>query len=443
MSSPQCPCAICRHELPFTLDDFLLSQVRAENVIIFAGAGVSTESQTAAPHSLFVELAHHLNLGQTNLPFPDLAQAVADQPDGRFKLLQLIQDRFDYIQKFRDLSHAATRFHNELATMPYFKTFITTNWDRYFEEVCHAKPFTYDSDMRFWEIPYRKVLKVHGTIDDYSSIVATRSDYIECEKRLHTSLIGAKLKDLLTSRTCLFVGYSLRDDDIKEIFSFARNALGKFTKTHYFISPRDPEEPLPAQIMHIRTDGCFFLKTLKAHMCATSCYLHDDFYDHLDTELSELLDDHSEFYDKIETTEHPQAIINGAYQDGLIHGYKRIIDSRGVGRFSDLHAVQSLAHNYETKIASCRRAKHYIDAAYFKGYQNTLLGLIFSGNEPEEFEFAPRFYHEKIGEMHEEDYWDTFESLPEVHKAAFAECKRVIAKWNLGPGIIFQHMPWG
>ena len=84
--------------------------------------------------------------------------------------------------------------------MPYLRTFITTNWDRHFEEICHAKPFVYDADMRFWEVPYRKVLKIHGTIDNYSSMVVTRDDYDKSLNDLQNSLIGAKLKELFTTR---------------------------------------------------------------------------------------------------------------------------------------------------------------------------------------------------------------------------------------------------
>ncbi|HVX36893.1 MAG TPA: SIR2 family protein [Hyphomicrobium sp.] len=235
----ECPCAICKNHHEFNLDNFLLDEIRAENVAIFAGSGISTESPNIAPHSLYLELAHQAALDNVQMSSPDVAQAIADKPDGRFHLMRTVQERFDYINKFRDLRAMATSFYRELATMPYFNTFITTNWDRYFEEYCAAKPFVYDADMRFWGVPRRKVLKVHGTIDDYSSIVATRSDYKKCGSRLQKSLVGAKLKEILATNTCLFIGYSLRETTtLERFFRSSKKHWGNFIRRTTLFHPK-------------------------------------------------------------------------------------------------------------------------------------------------------------------------------------------------------------
>lgn len=439
----ECPCEICRRKLDFELDEFLLREVSSGGAVIFAGAGASTEKRGAAPHSLYVELAAKLGIRDTSLPFPDLAQQLAEQPDGRFNLLRVIQERFDYIDRFRDLRLEAASLYDELATMPYLNTFVTTNWDRHFETRCHAKPFVNDPDMRFWGVPRRKVLKLHGTIDDYSSLIITRQDYVECEQKLHRSLVGAKLKEILTTSTCIFIGYSLRDDDIREIFSFASAALGKFQKTHYFVSPYDPSEPLPIFVKQVRSDGTHFLKKLKGHMCGSACYAPDDMYLLVEEELHEVMVSHLELYDRYEVSENPEVMICGAYQDGLIHGYKRILDGRISGVFSDLHELQGRARAYSAKILAYRKDKKYIDVAYFRGYQNALLGAVFVCNDSCDVGFAPRYYHEGVGELTRREYRKEFKRLPAVHKAAFAECKRVASKMGIKPGIVFEHMPWG
>jgi hypothetical protein len=89
--------------------------------------------------------------------------------------------------------------------MPYINTYITTNWDRIIEEECCAKPFVYDSDLRFWDVPERKVLKIHGTIDDYSSMIVTRDDYDRSLERLKISLLGGKLKEILANRCRMMI----------------------------------------------------------------------------------------------------------------------------------------------------------------------------------------------------------------------------------------------
>jgi hypothetical protein len=283
-----CVCPFCQHDVDFTLDPYLIEELANHNVVVFAGAGISTERTLSAPHSLYTALAADLGLADSATPFPDVAEALAKKPDGRFRLMRLIQEHLDYVAKFADTRHEATKFHREASTMPYLRTFITTNWDRSFEDICRAKPFVYDPDMRFWDVPNRKVLKIHGTIDDYSSIVVTRSDYDVCAQRLHKSLIGAKIKEILTSKTCIFVGYSMRDDDFQEIFRFVREAQGKFEKTHYLVSPHADSGESIDNIIAIATDGAYFLKCIKEHMCNNYCYVSDDVLDLAVGELYEV-----------------------------------------------------------------------------------------------------------------------------------------------------------
>ena len=185
-----CECERCKNDLDFEVDDYLLQQIQDRNVVIFVGAGVSTENPLSSPYSFYTEMVVGCGLKDCELAFPDLAQKYTERPDGRFELLKLVQDRFDYIAKFSDLRQQSTKFFRQISTMPYFNTFVTTNWDRNFEEYCRAKPFVYETDMRFWNLPNRRVLKIHGTIDDYSSLVATREDYDNCSESLKSSLIG-------------------------------------------------------------------------------------------------------------------------------------------------------------------------------------------------------------------------------------------------------------
>lgn len=433
-------CAVCKHDHDFELDTFLMDEIRSGNCVIFAGAGISTESSMSSPHSLYSELAAVIGDTKAELPFPDLAERVCQRADGRFQFMKIVQERFNYIDKFRDLAWSANRFHSELATMPYFSTIITTNWDRYFETCCAAKPFVYDPDMRFWDLPRRKVLKIHGTIDDYSSIVATRTDYSECLARLKESLIGAKLKECLASKTCIFVGYSLRDDDLKEIFAFVNSALGKFSKQHYLVSPHTVDGVLPAGINQIVTDGTFFLKVVKSHICDCGCYLPDSIYDEIEDELDRVRADHFLLWEDYGRRKLPQMLASAFYQDGLQHGYKMVLDGRKTGRFSWLHESESVVLGYESRLREYKKLRRYDDVAYFRGYRNAFLGLALFG-EKGEFLPAPRFYFEAPGEMTRSTFMKSLSKLPELHKAAYKRLNKISAE--IQDGLVLHHPPWG
>jgi hypothetical protein len=98
----ECDCYICRDQLDFELDDFLLDEIERGNVVIFAGSGVSTENRLSSPHTLYTDIAHRLGLSGTELAFPDLMQKFAERPDGQFELFRLIQQRFDRISFFQN-----------------------------------------------------------------------------------------------------------------------------------------------------------------------------------------------------------------------------------------------------------------------------------------------------------------------------------------------------
>ena len=438
----ECKCQRCQNDIDFDIDEFLINEIRLRNVVIFAGAGVSTENPNSAPHSFYTELAIKIGKKDRTLPFPDIAQEYSQRPDGRFELLKRILERFDYVYKFADLREEATRFYRELATMPYLETFITTNWDRNFEEICQAKPFVYDPDMRFWEIPDRKVLKIHGTIDDYSSLIVTRDDYDQCSISLQSSLIGAKLKDLLTTKTCIFIGFSMNDDDFRDIFEFVRTGQGQFEKTHYFVNPSLDDGSLYGNIKAIRTDGTYFLNVIKQHLCFMDDYLDDDIYDQVQQELYDVQEEHSELWKSYNPKEYPQMLASAIYQDGLIHGYQLIRDMEGAGCYSDPSILYAKIQGYSAKIADLRSKRNYLDIAYFSGFLNTLIAL--DGSiDLDHVPFPPRYYFEKVHEMNRCEFEEVLEELPSLHKGAFRQCKKAISNLPADGTMVIHHRAWG
>ena len=438
----ECECQYCRDQINFQLDEFLINEIRCGNAVIFAGAGVSTENQNSAPHSLYSALAAEIGIKECTLSFPDLAQLFCQRPDGRFQLLNRIQERFDYISKFSELRIQATRFYQELATMPYLRTFVTTNWDRCFEEICHAKPYVYDADLRFWEIPFRRVLKIHGTIDHYSSLVATRDDYNRCSDDMKSSLIGAKLKDLLTTKTFIFVGYSMTDDDFKEIFEFVRAVQGNFEKMHYFVGPNVDDCVSHDNISRIRTDGTYFLKVVKEHLCSVAGYLGDNTYIQAEEELYEVQQEHIELWSRYRPKEHPQMLLSAFYQDGLIHGYQVVRDMMGTGQYSDPSILQAKIDGYDAKITHYRSRKNYLEVAYFAGYQNALISMAISP-DLDHFPCPPRYYFEKVGEMDRTEFEERLGELPGLHKTAFRQCKKAADRLPADGSIVLDHLPSG
>src|SRR5262245_4657305 len=101
-------CEICRNKLAFAVPDHLLNQLREGNVVLFAGAGASTEARTVFTSTFYEEVRAALGLSKSDcLPFPDLMQRFCEQADGRKALLQRIHKRFAYVSSFQELYRTA------------------------------------------------------------------------------------------------------------------------------------------------------------------------------------------------------------------------------------------------------------------------------------------------------------------------------------------------
>jgi hypothetical protein len=449
MANPvPCGCAICSLHLEFEFDPHLVSEIERHNCVVFAGSGISTEGKYTHPDTLYETLKHEAGVSE-DLDFWDLVDRFEVQPNGRQKLIEIIRDRFDYINGFRELRQTATRFHHSLGNAPYLGAIITTNWDRYFEDVLGATPFVYDSDIPFWESAKRPVLKIHGSIDNYSSIVASTEDYEKCEERLREGALGAVLKQIFATKTCIFCGYSARDKDFRRIFTTIQTGLGQFARTHYLVSPfvtEDEAHDLKANfgILTVRTDASHFVDVVKIHMQEKFCFSSDESFAQVSDELVEFREMHEDFVRSFDAKTSPHLVYSAAYQDGVIHAFERILDRAPSGEFADLHAVQGRIAGYAQKIRECVAAKNYWDAAYFAGYQNGLLNFVLLNDDDlSEMPEIPECYHPGQGELYLEEFDALVRGNPEIHKAALARARKMTERFAQGEQLIPQHLPWG
>jgi NAD-dependent SIR2 family protein deacetylase len=214
-------CDICKNYHDFDFPEDLFEEFVKRDVVVFAGAGISTENKNIFPLTLYESiLLENNNLNDKNLSFSRAMSEFCKNKGGRRDLIERISKRIDYVRSFPELYRSAVTFHNNLARIPCITEIVTTNWDDFFETECHATPYVYESDMVFWEKPGRKVLKLHGSINNLGSIVVTFEDYEKKYKSLDSGLVGSQLKLLIAKKKLVFIGYSFNDEDFNRIFSF-------------------------------------------------------------------------------------------------------------------------------------------------------------------------------------------------------------------------------
>lgn len=374
-----CECAICKNNKPFDLPQDIIDAAISGDLVLFCGAGISTEGKNVLPYSFYTSIQDELKLNDNTLSFSALMQKYCDQPNGRKKLLQRIKSRFDYIDSFPELNRQATAFHRELAQIHTVKTIITTNWDTYFEEYCGATAITIPEDFAFWDEKTRCVLKIHGSIQNLSSIIATHNDYAKRFYELQNGIIGATLKSILVTKTVVFIGFSFGDEDFNQIIRYLHDELGELFPHIYIVTL---DETLKSRLDYknstdIITSGTFFLHKLKELLIEKKIILHEN----ADALVEDALGYIYNFHDDISTidlSKYPCAAYTLVYQDGIIHAFERMIQNFNTGEYNQPTKISKLIHGYEHIIAECEETEKYFDMAYYKGYLN---GLIFIGSD--------------------------------------------------------------
>ncbi len=436
-------CEICKHYHDFQLPEDILDAARKHRLVVFAGAGVSTEVPAVMPYSFYDEVA--VDLGQDpksiTTSFPDLMTQYCSQPNGRRKLLQKLKARFDYIESFPFLLNTATRFHQELSTIPHLDDIVTTNWDSYFERICGAVPFVSPPDFVFWDMPGRKVFKIHGSVTSYSSIVATNEDYDKCHENLTRGLVGSNLKMLLATKVVVFVGYSLRDHDFSRIYDFLKDEMRDMIPHAYAIaiSHESADRFRSLGLSPIVTDGTFFLQVLKSHLAAEGLMIPDDRFEGVYVAWTKVRTEHEVLHDAFSYKKNPELLHCASYQDGLMDAFGRIIQRKNTGEYSCPDQVINLIHKYLQIRGEKRSSKKYTDVAYVEGYINGLQFLIADDKQRTLLPFYFVFGHK--GELATfNQYKRVCKQAKNLHRAAYVSAVKTTQR--LGDGAVFHHTPF-
>lgn len=132
---------------------------------------------------------------------------------------------------------------------------ITTNYDTLLEDSNSINTSLYkviykDRDL-LSNVSDRYLIKMHGDINDPSSIILKESDYIDYEQT-HT-LISTFIKSLLINSTFLFLGYSLNDNNLNLIIGWINyycKLYGVNQRPHNFLIQND----ITSQFEQLRLD---------------------------------------------------------------------------------------------------------------------------------------------------------------------------------------------
>ena len=215
----------------------LIECVRSEEVVLFVGSGFSLKAGAPSVKGVVDVLLKELTAdeqmilaGNNQL---DLVANEFSQMRNRDELVRTLERAFEFVPT--DLSD-----HKMLSSIPHFKHIITTNYDCLIENAYDAKDvhvIRNDEDCTVNHDDKTVVYKLHGDFLAKDRIIVTKSDYTDFFNKVKGSPLWSVIESLFLKKHILFIGYSLEDENILDIISHIRGAVGGNMRQMFLISP--------------------------------------------------------------------------------------------------------------------------------------------------------------------------------------------------------------
>lgn len=217
-----------------TLIDRVAGALKNDNGAIFVGSGISYESTKVDWFKLLEPLTNELDIKINNESdeLPLIAQYIVNQYSGnRGPLINQISKAFN--KKFN-----LNEYHKALTTTKV-STIWTTNYDLLletaFSEFYADVKVNDDSISRNVNNSEIEIIKMHGCISrsHHNEIIITLEDYEDF--LVNKPAISQRLSNDLLKKSFLFIGYSYRDPNMRNIMVAARRLCRNSTQEHYLI----------------------------------------------------------------------------------------------------------------------------------------------------------------------------------------------------------------
>lgn len=248
--------------------------VRKEDVVLWIGSGVSKYAGYPTGKELskiiYDKLPASEKKGINKNDLSDVCQAFRyTGENGREELLAILQ------KQLVDRAPLSSEYHKKLSQIYHIKTIITTNYDTLIEDAYQEKGQVIVTDAHVAGISKNKtqIFKIHGDLSEKESVVITRSDYTNDIVKKSDSIISAVLSERIATKTHIFLGYSLEDQNVNVLLEKIWSKI-QDRKTCYFIAPGTT----PAKIKALKALKIKYIdSTAEAFISA----LYKDCYDNL------------------------------------------------------------------------------------------------------------------------------------------------------------------
>ncbi|MFJ7407161.1 MULTISPECIES: SIR2 family protein [unclassified Lysinibacillus] len=205
--------------------------INNNKLIIFVGAGVSANSGLPSWWDLVEKFTDGLGIDTESITQDDFLKIPQYYYNERGN-----KEYYDIINKVFNVSVKSNPIHSLLLELQP-SHFITTNYDELIEDAAREKGIFFDVVSKDEDLPFtpnnNMIIKMHGDLKN-KNIVLKEDDYLSYSNEF--KLIEHYIKALLSTHVILFVGYSLKDYNVKLIFQWVKDILKKDFQPAYFLN---------------------------------------------------------------------------------------------------------------------------------------------------------------------------------------------------------------
>lgn len=238
----------------------LITLIRNKEIILWAGSGLSLYAGYPSG-TTFCDIIYNAAKSESDKAILARHKSVLMNIAEEFEQLYSRDELIGLVSEYFDKAPSVNPHAHYLCTqIPQIDTIITTNYDRLFEHVYGDKLCTVVGTQ--YKAPDKKpvtLYKIHGDSSDSASVVLTSKDYAKFYEGLN-SLIWNKLKVILAEHSVLFIGYSLEDKNIEDIFEKVLSQVDTSKSEFFIVVPTLAEHKLRhfntiCKTTHIPIDG--------------------------------------------------------------------------------------------------------------------------------------------------------------------------------------------
>ena len=200
-----------------------------KQLVLFVGAGASADAGMPLWDNAVRQIADRLGINKENLDTVKIPQYYYNRR-GKKEYTQLMRQIFRYKEEL-----TSQPIHDKIINFNA-DTIITTNYDHLIESAAEKNRVFIQVISSDVDLPYRQsgkeLIKMHGDFE-HDNFVLREDDYLHYHRNF--KLIENYIRSLIGVKTVLFIGYSLKDPDVKQILTWVSEILNEDIQRAYLI----------------------------------------------------------------------------------------------------------------------------------------------------------------------------------------------------------------